>query len=194
MDGIYSEFIHADKLIESFCKENNKFESRFVSLMTDMNAFIKQGNLVDKVTVNPLLLGYTLVNYFEDIMRLKEFHHVGHVNNIKIVSYTAYWLLRMKPLQINGNDKILSYINERFILSYILSFLGDGDSSKLLSRDNAGLKSFTETLFYYLKYRSVNPQTLEIMLLAFFAGQVYQEKDCDISSMLGKFGNFSEES
>ena len=188
MEDICSEFIRADKLLEEFFTKNDKFEPRFVSLLEDMNSFIVEANLTENVSVNKMLLGYALVNYFEDIMRLKEFHHVGHVNNIKIVSYTSYWLLRTKPLQVHGSDKKIVYVNERFVLSYILSYLESSNCGKILERKNAGLHAFTETLFYYLKYRTLNPQALELMLISFFAGQIYKENTKDLSSEIGQLG------
>lgn len=194
MEDIGSKFVKADKLIEEFFVKDKKFERRFVSLVEDMDNFLNATGLQEKATINQMLVGYALLNYFEDIARLKEFHHVGHVNNIKIVAYTAYWLLRAKPIQINEVDKTLAYVNERFILSFILNFLERQDCGKILERKNAGLKAFKETLFYYLKYRSLSAQVLEMVIISFFAGQVYQEMDTDISAELGKLDMFNEES
>lgn len=193
MEDIGSKFIKADKLIEEFFGKDDKFERRFVSLVEDMDNFLNATGLQEKATVNQMLVGYALVNYFEDITRLKEFHHVGHVNNIKIVAYTSYWLLRAKPIQIKEVDKKLAYVNERFVLSYILSFLERSNCGKILERENAGLTAFTETLFYYLKYRSLSAQVLEMVIISFFAGQVYQEIDADISAELGKLDMFNED-
>lgn len=188
MQDINSEFVIADKMLEEFANKTPKFIERFESLSKSMQTFIDKSNLSETVHVDPIILGYTLFNYFEDIMRLKEFHHVGHINNIKIVSYTSYWLLRMKPLQALNADIKNVYINERFVLSYIMNFLENDTCGKILLRKDSGLKSFRETLFYFLKYRAVNAQSLEMMIIAFFAGQVYQETSKDISASLGKFG------
>ena len=193
MEDIGSKFVKADKLIEEFFDKDQKFERRFISLLEDMDSFLEVTGLQNKATINKMLVGYALVNYFEDITRLKEFHHVGHVNNIKIVAYTSYWLLRAKPIQINEIDKKLAYINERFVLSYILSFLERIDCGKILERENTGLRAFTETLFYYLKYRSLSAQVLEMVIISFFAGQIYQEVDADISAELGKLDMINEE-
>lgn len=193
MQDIDSEFIIADKLLEEFSRKSPKFVQRFVSIKKDIEIFIDKTQLSQHVYVDPLLLGYALFNYFEDIMRLKEFHHVGHVNNIKIVSYTAYWLLRMKPIQSKEPHTNAVYINERFVLSYILSYLELSDLGRILERDNSALKAFAESLFYYLKYRTVNAQVIEMMIVSFFAGQAYQETDTDISALLGKFPKESNE-
>ncbi len=187
MQGISSDFIIADKFLEEFAQKNPKFIQRYVSIYKDLEIFVKQTNMFNHVRIDPLVLGYALFNYFEDIIRLKEFHHVGHVNNIKIVAYTSYWLLRMKPLQVADSTENAIYINERFVLSYILSFFEKDELGGILERKNQGLKAFTESLFYYLKYRSVNAQIIEMMIIAFFAGQIYQETQTDISASLGIF-------
>ena len=75
------------------------------------------------------------------------------------------------------------YVNERFVLAYILEFLNDCQSH-ILERENSGLNAFVESLFYYFKYRQINAQAIEMIILAFFAGQVYQSKDIDISANL----------
>lgn len=186
MEDIGSNFIKADKLLEEFFEKNDKFQPRFAFLLNDINNFLIASELNNKVKVNKLLLGYALVNYFEDITRLKEFHHVGHVNNIKIVAYTSYWVLRAKPLQSDSSDKRCAYVNERFVLSYILSFLNQPDCGAILTRSNSGIKAFVETLFYYLKYRPLSAQVIEMMIISFFAGQIYQETEEDISAKLGK--------
>lgn len=186
MEDIRSEFRKANKLIEEFFEKNPKFKERYTSMLTMMNAFIKEANLTDSVTVNELVLAYALVDYFEDIMRLKEFHNVEHVNNVKIVSYTSYWLLHAKPLQVTVNDNRLVHINERFVLSYILTALENEQHGHIMQRENQGLKAFAEQMLYFLKYRGISAQSIEMTILAFFAGRIYQELDIDISSEMGK--------
>ena len=186
MEDIRSEFRKPEKLIEEFSSKNKKFSERYSSLLRMMNTFVKEAELSDKVLVNELMLAYALVDYFEDIMRLKEFHHVGHINNVKIVSYTAYWLLNAKPLQVLRNDKQLVYINERFVLSYILTFLESEEKGAILQRSNRALKAFSEQLLYFLKYRGINAHSIEMSIISFLAGRVYQETEEDISSEMGK--------
>lgn len=74
MNSIHSEFIKADNLLEEFVRKNDKFQDRFTALLTDMNEYIKKSKYENKVVVNELILGYALVDYFEDIRRLKVFH------------------------------------------------------------------------------------------------------------------------
>ena len=185
MEGIHSEFQKANKLIEVFFKDD-KFKNRYASLLNMMKSFVEHAGLSQQVSINELILAYALVDYFEDIMRLKEFHDVEHVNSIKIVSYTSYWLLRAKPMQINSVDKKLLYINERFVLSYIMTALEDETKGRVLQRKSPGLKAFSESLFYFLKYRATSAQSLELALISFLAGRIYQETNEDISDKMGK--------
>lgn len=186
MNSIHSEFIFPKKVLNEFVTDNPKFEQRFVALLTDMDAFIKESNLQDDVKINELALGYMLLDYFEDIRRLKDFHHVEHINGIRVVAYTSYWLLRRKPIQLLGQKKEILYINERFVLTYILNFLSSTDKGEILLRSNKGIKSFSELLFYFLKYRFTSANALELVLTSFFAGQIYQETSRDISDELGR--------
>lgn len=184
MMTIHSQYEKPQEIIDEFCNEHDeKFKRRYEAIHADMVNYIEASGFKGKVFVNDLVLGYALLDYFEDIRRLKDFHHVPHINSIKLVAYMAYWLLHRKPLQIVENEKELLYVNERFVLAYVLEFLNDGQMN-ILERENDGLKAFTESLLYYFKYRQFNAQAVEMIILAFFAGQVYQSKDVDISGEL----------
>lgn len=187
MNNVHSEFIKPELLLQDFGKKNDKFEKRFTALLNDILEFIDEAGLKGKVVVNELALGYMLVDYFEDIRRLKIFHNIEHINSIKIVSYTSYWFLRRKPIQLLVQEKELVYVNERFVLAYIMDFLSGNDQVPVLLRENEGLKSFSESLFYFLKYRLREANSLEMILTAFFAGQIYQEKKIDLSGDLARY-------
>ena len=187
MDRIHSEFVKADALLQEFVKKEDKFQERYVALLTDMKTYIERSNYKGKVVVNEMVLGYALVDYFEDIRRLKVFHNIEHINSIKIIAYTAYWLLRRKPMQIIAMEKELIYVNEKFILAYILDSLSNDECGNIFLRDNAGIQSFKESLLYFLKYRYTSATSLEMMIMSFFAGQIYQEKEKDLSAMLSRY-------
>ncbi len=183
MNSVSSQFKEPSELYKDYVR-NQKFQKRYTSLYEDMNSFLVAADFLGKAYINEIILGYALVDYFEDIRRLKNFHGMQHINSIKLVSYTSYWLLRRKPIQITQNDKDLLYINERFILAYIIDFLESSSHGKILERENDGLGSFVEQLFYYLKYRMTNAQSFEMFFMSFFAGRIYQELGSDISSIL----------
>lgn len=107
MNNVHSDFVKADQLLAAFSEKEDKFIPRFVSLLDNMLDFIDKAEVKGKVVVNEMALGYMLLDYFEDIRRLKSFHGIEHVNSIKIVAYTSYWFLRRKPMQILEQDKNL---------------------------------------------------------------------------------------
>lgn len=189
MNSMHSEFVRANNILNNFVKKSSKFENRFISLQEDMTSFIEANNLMDKVFIDSVILGYVLVDYFEDVRRLKEFHNVRHINAVRVTAYTAYWLLRRKPIQVKpGNeDRELVFINERFVLAYILSFLSNYDKGEFFSEDKSGLRSYADSLFYFLKYRFTSANALELAIMSFFSGQIYQEDSEDISEKLGKY-------
>lgn len=187
MNSIHSEFIQPQKLYNEFIEKSDKFETRYEAILTDLNHFIKKMGIQNEVKVNETILGFALVDYFEDVMRLKSFHKVKKINAIKVVAYTSYWLLKRKPIQVNEQKKELIYINEQFVLMYIIDFLGNDKEKGLFDYDKKGLTSFEETLFYNLKFRNLTATTLEMIILSFFAGRIYQEENIDISDNVGKY-------
>lgn len=183
MLSMHSKFDPPDEILNDQ-KKLNKFEKRYEALYNQMYSYIEKSRYSNAVKINDIILGFMLVDYFTDIERLKEFHGVNHINSIKLISYTVYWLLRRKPIQIIKSDKTLQYVNERFALALILEFLSSKDKQHIAIRTNAGLKAFRELLFYFFKFRQFNAQDIELMITAFFAGQIYQETTKDISCNL----------
>lgn len=178
-----SEFIPPSEIINTEGKKRKFFE-RYVSLYKQIQLYIDKSGYNEDVVINDVLLGYTLVDYFSDIDRLKTFHNIEHINSIKLISYTVYWLLRRKPIQLKSNHKELMHVNERFALALVLDFLSSHRKKHLAVRNESGLVAFKELLYYFFKFRQFTAQDIELMLTAFFAGQIYQETDKDLSSFL----------
>ncbi|MGM9659514.1 MAG: hypothetical protein ACI3WQ_02835 [Faecousia sp.] len=188
MRNLRFEYVSCDDIIAFFGEE--KVQKRFDSLYMAMEAFLEQNELQDKVVINRMLLSTAIIDYFNDIKRIKDFHsQIEKTNSEKVIAYTSYWLLQRSPLQVRGedviNDRRLATLNERFVLQYICNYLSvrkRGDH--IFSRQNEGLKNFSKLLLYYLIYRLHNAQSLEMVISAFMAGQIYERTDKDISDEL----------
>ena len=90
----------------------------------------------------------------------------------------SYWILRRHPIQLLSIDcdDDLVFVNEKFVLSMLMSFLTLGAESKTLSElDRDMYKSFANTFYYFLKFRRLDPQSIEMILLSFRFGGVYPE-------------------
>ena len=187
MDDIEMITMQTAEVLNKYNVSEKRYKSRYKALCDDIVGYIKASGLNGtQVVLNKYSLSCMLVDYFMDIGRLKEFHHIEHVNSIKIVSYITYWFLRRKPIQVLSDENSLLYVNEKFITLYILDFLMNEARGNLLDREEKGLVAFREQLFYYLKYRHFDAQSIEMMLLSFFAGQIYENIDEDLSSKLPK--------
>jgi len=196
MDNISFEYFNCDDIIEAFGKD--KIEQRWNTLYTQLNEFLAINNFSSVASVNKFLLANVILDYFHDIKRLKDFHGIEKINSQKIIAYTAYWLLYRKPIQINNlqpedqlsNIKELSTLNERFVLQYILNHLSVRErGSHILDRSlkNKGLENFSAMMLYYFEYRLRDAQSLEMIITSFFAGQIYERTDKDISSELHQY-------
>ncbi len=163
-------------ILSAFGKD--KIEKRYEVLQEYLSAFIKRHKYEDKVTVAESVLNQAVVDYFSDIHRLKNFHHIESINYLKINAYTAYWILRRKPLQIikdDPKDVELAFVNERFVASYLLQYLrGDYTDIIIAESERTVYFEFVKNLKYYLRYRVVTPQMLETMLEAYQAGISFQ--------------------
>lgn len=149
-----------------------KIVQRHMDLYQAYKDFINTEELSDKVQINSFMLAHAIMDYFTDISRLKDFHKIEYTNSYKTIAYEICWLLRRKPLQVVvDEEESLVYINEKFILSYTISFLAKNniyESITDLRRES--FNGFIESFYYHLKYRNCNAQSLELALLSFEAG------------------------
>ena len=197
MNNITFDYSRCDDLVTFFGKD--ELEGLWNTLFKGMNAFLEIHNLSSAASVDKLLLNNAVTDCFADLKRLKDFTKIKKINSHKIIAYASYWLLRRKPIQIIdpqakiddlGELKGLSTLNERFVLQYILDYLcARNVVSPILERDNRGLKNFCGTMLYYLIYRLRDAQSLEMILMAFLAGQIYEQTNEDLSCLLHPYDN-----
>lgn len=133
----------------------------------------------EKLFVNERTLMHAVLEYFSDIEKVKSAHNLQHANSIKVKSYLYYWFLRRKPIQIQTiapEDDDLVFINEKFVVSEVMSFLTLGSETKALVDEDIDIyEAFANTFYYYLKFRQVEPQSLEMIMLSFHLGGVFPE-------------------
>lgn len=162
-------------VLSSFGEE--KVAERYDNLLEQLKAFIQRKGYNSNVIVSLNVLQQMVIDYFTDIYRLKEFHHIDLTNYIKITAYTAYWLTQRKPLQIISDipqDSELAFCNENFVVSYILRFL-QMELKSDVSDPEGKYQEFVSNLSYALRYRTITPQMLELMLESFSGGRVFQQ-------------------
>lgn len=174
MKNIENTYVNYDKLIAEFTEE--VIQSRISQISQEMIDFLNTYELNSVAYINTMALTHAIMDYFSDIERLKDYHNILFVNDIKIKAYETFWLLKRKPIQLKEQieDDRQLYVNEKFLLSRLSSFmLGDEYNTPLVDDKAKAYRNFLDTLYYYLKFRRCDAQSLEIMLLAFNAGKLF---------------------
>jgi hypothetical protein len=159
------------KYLRKYDIDIERIANRYIQILKMFHEFLEKQDLGDSVIINGRILKRTVIDYFIDIVRIKEFHNINNTNNEKIYAYTAYWLLRRKPLQVIKPFNGCEFVNELFITFFLISSSCETrniDNDK--KNKNPALEGFQSFLFYNLKYRSVSQQSLELMIEAFFCG------------------------
>lgn len=173
MINIASTYGSYDKLLEEFGEE--VIQERIASLLEEYARFLERMKAQNVIVVDERLVAHAVLDYFSDISRLKAFHGIERVNDIKVFSYEAYWLLRRKPLQIierNLPDDTFAFINEKFIMTMVSSYLLSDNVAVPIVKDGLMVyKNFLNSFYYALKYRNIDAQSIELLILAFRAGQ-----------------------
>lgn len=179
MNNIESIYSNYEDLLLEFSE--NVIRSRYAFLHKECNEFLKSLDLENAVRVDEVLLIHAVLDYFSDVSRLKKFHHINHINEIKVIAYESFWLLRRKPLQVIKEDQdsdFLSFVNEKFVFSRIAAFLVEDKMEQALKEaDKKAFLNYLDTLYYFLKYRQYDPQMLELMILGFKAGEVWGRQE-----------------
>lgn len=175
MKNIESIYLNYGELLEEF--GDDVISSRYAFLYEEAEEFLRSQGMTGEVTVNEVLMMHAVLDYFSDVSRLKKFHHINHINEIKVVAYESFWLLRRKPLQVcaqGQQDDLLAFVNEKFVFSRIAAFLVKEHKNLVLKQeDKKSFVNYLDTLYYYLKYRQYDPQMLELMILGFKAGEIW---------------------
>ena len=172
MNTIENIYTNYDSVVDEFGEE--VIQSRYAVLYEEIEEFAKSLGVSDGIRIEESILIHAVLDYFSDISRLKQFHHMKHINSLKVISYESYWLLRRKPIQITAQkepDDSLAFLNEKYVFSRISRFLiGEGKEIYLQPETKKGFLNYLDSLFYYLKYRNFDPEMLEMMLMGFKAG------------------------
>lgn len=173
MNNIENTYVNYDKLMSIIGED--VIESRIEQISQEILDFLDTNDLNEVAYINTMALTHAIMDYFSDIQRLKDYQEIEHINEVKIKAYETYWLLKRKPIQLKeqiDDDRNL-YVNEKFLLSRLASFmLGDNINTPLVGEKGIAFKNFLNTLYYYLKFRGCDAQSIEIMLLAFNAGML----------------------
>lgn len=151
--------------------EKYPIEERYSSFLEQIQDILTEMGIIDQVTINAKLLGKAVVDYFEDIDRLKSFEDIPRVNVDKIYSYGIYWIMRRHPIRIcdMSLDERFWYINEKVCIAILIPKLF-AEMGMSMQAENPRFKGFLNLLYYNLKYRLYTQQSLELMIEAFFCG------------------------
>lgn len=178
MNNIENTYANYDELVSVVKKD--VIESRIRQISQEMLDFLKSRELLEVAYVHEMALAHAVMDYFSDIQRLKDYQKIEHINELKIKAYETFWLLQRKPIQLKEqlDDDRMLYVNEKFLLTRLTSFmLGDDIYKPLVDEKGIAYKNFLDTLYYYLKFRRCDAQAIELMLLAFRAGvTIYKEE------------------
>lgn len=171
MDDIY-EVVDRDyhDLLKHYKIE--KIEARLVYWIKRIDSVINDLQMRDKVRLNRTALYYFICDYFQDIVRLKNFHPVENANLKKILAYGSYWFLRKHPVQIidDNIDKKGLFINEKIVISVIFSCI----------QEDGGIDDISDVLIahfmYVLKYRIYTAQSIELFIDGIMRGKELKPK------------------
>ena len=169
MKNIKAEFVDYSDLIDQIGEK--RINDRLCALHDIYQKFLIVTGFQDKtdIILNDRVLIHSILDYFTDITRLKNFHDIELVNQDKIISYEISWMLRRKPIQVLRADKEeLVYVNEKFVLEILVNHLTAGAVDDFSG--NALIISYCNILLYYLKYRNCDAKVLEIIISSFKAG------------------------
>ena len=157
------------------------FRERYMNFFIDIQVLLKKYNLIDYCTVNKELLWKAVLDYFEDMARLKIFHGYEHSQTDKIFSYETYWLLRNHPIQIDKPDSIddkYVHINEYIFSFFLIRKIGQ-NLNKIFApniqiddliekfEEHDLVNEFRKKLYYTFKFRTYTQQSLLLVIEGF---------------------------
>lgn len=159
-----------DELKESFSDEYIK--NAGILIHRNAEKFYEKFELEGKAYFDDKIFQMCLIDVLVDISRLKSFHDISNINYTKLVAYSVSWCLRRKPFQLVQGSDCDIYINEKFALYFLLQASGFSDETvDALAEQKGAIEKSIHQMFYHLKYRNTNPQTLELLLVGIDTGK-----------------------
>ncbi len=149
-------------------------------LQEQCEQFLREASYEGSVVCNDRILFHALLDYYSDIERLKQFHHIQNIRTNKVFAYVAYWILRRKPLQFVAEDIAETdiFVNERFVMFLVINeCLLEGVNYALSMDGQKKFDEYVDFLFYYFKYRECSPQALELLIETFKIGLEFQKTE-----------------
>ncbi|TGL25076.1 hypothetical protein EHQ47_03840 [Leptospira bourretii] len=163
-------------LIENFGEE--KILNRFVFIRDRAIDFLNrickdhEINFDDYFFVSDELIEEAVIDYFADLVRLKDFHDIEKAQPQKVAAYTSYWVFRRKPIQLKKpieDDLLISFPNIKFLnesFAYTLLINLVFDERKRINDSNPRYGIFRDLIMYNFQYRQLNSQILELVIVA----------------------------
>ena len=163
---------------------NDVGEEEFDILMNELcetiEDFLKEAGYDDSIVCNQRILYHVLLDYYSDLARLKEFHEIKDTKTDKVIAYLIFWFLRRKPIQIPQfcKEERDIFVNERFACYFLINECLWQGLDYVLDKDGMGkVDQYIELLFYYFKYRQLNPQVIELLIESFKIGRLFPVKN-----------------
>lgn len=142
----------------------------------------KKAEMSVKIEISEQLLKQALIDAFDDLLRLINYHPTKTPNPIKEMSYIVFWLIRKKPIRLVSEDIVTNsnlsniarakflFINEEFGVKLLINAAFAGKRKKeecsfIHDEAQKQLKYYKRFLLYYLVYRMDSPKALEAMVL-----------------------------
>lgn len=183
-------FKRVDKWFEQNPGLKEKFQYTYKTIYTAAHEYAVQMNKMAEartsksveIVISEQLLKQSLIDAFDDLLRLKNYHPTDEPNPIKEMAYIVYWLLKHKPIHLISEDIVLNeqlsdiartrflFINEEFGVKLLLNSAFEGRQPKeqcshMHEEASKQLKYFKHFLLYYLIYRLDSPKSLEATML-----------------------------
>ena len=91
-----SEYSYED-MIEKIGED--RLHEKYTEILASANHFIEEAGYESHVECNERILFSLILDYYADLLRLKDFHGIEWIRTEKSFAYLIAWIVRRKPLQ-----------------------------------------------------------------------------------------------
>lgn len=192
---MYIVFKNTEEWFESNPDLKKKFQSTYKVILTAARENAKKMKIlaeedsqqIVEIVISEQLLKQSLIDAFDDLLRLTNYHPTDEPNPIKEMAYIVYWLIRRKPIRLVTENIVMNeklsdiaktrflFINEYFGVKLLMGAAFKGKKEQEIFKDEElkeihdeaekQLKYYKRFLLYYLVYRLKSPKELEAMML-----------------------------
>ncbi|GHV84295.1 hypothetical protein AGMMS50212_16350 [Spirochaetia bacterium] len=162
--------------IDDFLKEHlslDVIKDTALKFLNRLKIYTENLDISNKVSINTAIVKDITLRYLHEVVQFELLHKNMRVSERKCQCIVYYWIFKKKPIQVikNEDESKLLYINEKYILSCLMSDLSIDNDINFTKRNNEpAIMEYVNSLFLMFQNDGLTKEYFEVLTKSFSIG------------------------